>query len=92
MEFRDGRVLAYDKWDQTAAMRHIDYGLGVLRRAAFDVGPADEPYDLASLYQTLVRRNELAAYEVGQRFYEIGSLEGLAETRRYLGARAEEAS
>ena len=65
---------------------------GVFSRAAFDVVLADEPYDLASLYQILVGRNELAAYEVGQRLYEIGSLEGLAETRRYVGARAEGAS
>jgi NDP-sugar pyrophosphorylase family protein len=89
VEFRDGRVLAYDKQNQTAAMRHIDYGLGVLRRVAFDVVPAGEPYDLASLYQDLVQRGELAAYEVDQRFYEIGSFEGLEETRRYLAARRE---
>src|SRR5262249_6069351 len=87
VEFRDGRVLAYDKRDQTAAMRHIDYGLGAFRRAAFDAVPADERHDLASVYQRLVTQNELAAYEVEQRFYEIGSLEGLEETRRYLGGR-----
>ncbi len=31
-------------------------------------------------------RRELAAWEVDQRFYEIGSFEGLEETRRYLAA------
>jgi hypothetical protein len=32
----------------------------------------------------LLARDELAAYEVGQRFYEIGTPTGLEETRRYL--------
>ena len=39
VEFRDGRILAYDKAHRTAAMQYIDYGLGVLDRRAFDVVP-----------------------------------------------------
>ena len=46
--------------------------------------PADEPYDLAVLQQNLLRTDQLAAYEVFDRFHEIGSLTGLEETRRYL--------
>src|ERR1035441_2410300 len=34
VEFTGGRILAYDKANRTPAMRHIDYGLGVLQRAA----------------------------------------------------------
>ena len=33
VEFRDGRILAYDKVARTPAMQYIDYGLGVLRPA-----------------------------------------------------------
>ena len=29
MQFRDGRILAYDKAAHTPSMRHVDYGLGV---------------------------------------------------------------
>ena len=36
VEFRDGRILAYDKVARTPAMQYIDYGLGVLDRRAFD--------------------------------------------------------
>jgi hypothetical protein len=39
---------------------------------------------LADLYEQLVERGEMAAYEVKQRFYEIGSAEGLAELDRLL--------
>ena len=39
VEFRDGRILAYDKVARTPAMQYIDYGLGVLDRRAFDGVP-----------------------------------------------------
>ena len=88
VEFTKGRIVAYDKRNRTPGMRHIDYGLGVFHQGAFSIVPPDQPYDLAALYQHLLRQGELAAYEVHQRFYEIGSLEGLEETRRYLNAQA----
>lgn len=69
-------------------MRHVDYGLGVFSRRAFDGVSPEVPRDLAALYQSLLERSELAAWEVGQRFYEVGSFEGLEETRRYLAARS----
>lgn len=88
VEFGKGRIVAYDKRRPTPRMRHIDYGLGVFSRSAFEGVLDDRPYDLATLYQDLLRRGELAACEVDQRFYEIGSFEGLEETRRYLAAQA----
>jgi MurNAc alpha-1-phosphate uridylyltransferase len=86
VEFVSGRILAYDKRHRTPSMHHIDYGLGVFSRSALEIVPGDQPYDLATLYQDLLRHGKLAAYEVDRRFYEIGSLEGLEETRRYLAA------
>lgn len=38
----------------------------------------------ATLYQDLLVRGELPAYEVSQRFYEVGSFVGLEEIRQYL--------
>jgi hypothetical protein len=65
-------------------MHHIDYGLGVLQRAALDDVPADSPYDLAAVYQGLLRRGELAAWESPDRFYEIGSVEGIDDLGEFL--------
>jgi NDP-sugar pyrophosphorylase family protein len=84
VEFDGVRVVRYDKANRTPAMRHIDYGLGVLRREALAGVPADRPYDLAAVYQDLVRRGELAAWESPDRFYEIGSLEGIADLTEFL--------
>ena len=89
VEFDAGRIVRYDKVRRDAAMRHIDYGLGILTPEAF--GPwLDEagPFDLAVVYQALIDRHALAGYEVMSRFYETGSPEGLRETRALLEARA----
>ncbi len=84
VEFEDGRILCYDKKNKTPRMRYIDYGLGVFDKSAFSGLPADEPTDLASVYGRLLDRNDLTASEVKERFYEIGSLEGIRDLEQYL--------
>ena len=81
VEFDAGRIVAYDKKNRTTRMQHIDYGLGVFSRAAFEGAPHT---DLAEVYRDLLRRGQLAAFEVHERFYEIGSFDGIAELSRYL--------
>jgi NDP-sugar pyrophosphorylase family protein len=90
VEYRDGRILRYDKRDRTPAMTHIDWGLGALHAGALAGHPEGQPLDLATVYQGLLARDELAAYEVDRRFYEIGSPEGLEETRRHLSRQPKE--
>lgn len=92
VEFRGGRVVAYDKSDRTDSMRHIDYGLGVFDRGAFDGVPTDRPHDLSAVYRDALASGRLAAFEVFERFYEIGSHPGLAETRRHLEGAGKESS
>jgi len=81
VEFSEGRILAYDKKNRTARMQHIDYGLGIFSRTAFD-GVLHA--DLAEIYGDLLRRGQLAACEVRERFYEIGSPQGIRELSDYL--------
>ena len=82
--FRSGQLLQYDKRTQSPEMAYIDYGAALLRDTAIKRIPADQPYDLADLYRALVAERCMIGYEVTQRFYEIGSHEGLAETQAYL--------
>jgi NDP-sugar pyrophosphorylase family protein len=86
--FRDGEIAIYDKQARLPEMHHIDYGLSLFRAAAFDEWPADQPFDLAEVMQRLVARQQLAGYEVKQRFYEIGSHAGLAELEALLSRSA----
>jgi NDP-sugar pyrophosphorylase family protein len=81
VEFCEGRILAYDKKNRTTGMQHIDYGLGIFSRAAFEGAPHA---DLAETYGDLLRRGQLAACEVRERFYEIGSTQGIRELSDYL--------
>jgi D-sedoheptulose 7-phosphate isomerase len=82
--FKSGRILEYNKAELSREMQYIDYGLGVFRAAAFDDVAPGEPCDLASVYQRLIANSQLTGLEVCKRFYEIGSPEGLMETRNYL--------
>jgi hypothetical protein len=84
VSFRDGQILCYDKTSRLPNMTHTDYGLGALHAAALADYPAGMRLDLATVYRDLLARGDLAAYEVQERFYEIGSLAGLEETRRLL--------
>jgi NDP-sugar pyrophosphorylase family protein len=77
--FEGGEIRRYDKKQRTPEMRHIDYGIAVLNAAVFALHPNNVPFDLADVYSRLVSEEQMAAYEVKQRFYEIGSREGLAE-------------
>jgi N-acetyl-alpha-D-muramate 1-phosphate uridylyltransferase len=77
--FEAEKIQRYDKKLRTPEMRHIDYGIGVLTAAVFATFPDNAPFDLADLYSHLVSEKQMAAHEVKQRFYEIGSAEGLAE-------------
>jgi NDP-sugar pyrophosphorylase family protein len=69
-------------------MQHVDYGLGVFNKAAFATVPDHAVYDLAAVYQTLVSQDQLAAYEVTERFYEMGSPAGLAELESLLQSKS----
>lgn len=84
VEFNNGNLLVYDKRLQTPAMHHIDYGLGVLSQDAFLHVPTNEEYDLALLYQNLLAEQQLAAHEVFERFYEVGSFAGINELGYHL--------
>ena len=77
--FEAGKIHRYEKKERISEMRHIDYGISVLNAAVFADIPDNTPFDLADLYSRLVSDKQMAAYEVKQRFYEIGSAEGLAE-------------
>ena len=77
--FEAGEIRRYDKKLRTAEMRHIDYGIAVLSAEVFASFPDGPSFDLAEVYCRLVSDKQMAAYEVTQRFYEIGSRQGLAE-------------
>ncbi len=87
--FRDDIIVEYNKREPRQEMRHIDYGLGVVSAEVLAGQPLDAPFDLADVYRDLSLSGQLAGYEVHERFYEIGSHQGLAEAARYFKGRGE---
>ncbi|MCF7689295.1 MAG: nucleotidyltransferase family protein [Cephaloticoccus sp.] len=82
--FEDGRIRRYAKTDPLPQMRHIDYGLGVFRPAAFADQSPGTVVDLAVVQSNLCTRGELSGYESPDRFFEIGSPAGLKELDEFL--------
>ncbi len=84
IEFLNNEIVTYDKKNKTPQMRYIDYGLGLLSKESFMLVQDQDEFDLASFYQLLLKKHQLAAFEVKERFYEVGSLTGIDELSYYF--------
>jgi NDP-sugar pyrophosphorylase family protein len=84
----DGRVALYDKSrpaDRLGEMKWIDYGLSVLTRDVVQKRiQSGATADVSDLMHELSVMGDLAGLEVGERFYEVGSVRGLRDLEDYL--------
>jgi NDP-sugar pyrophosphorylase family protein len=79
------RVVFYSKAANPGDADSIDYGLSAYRKSVIQAyREVTLPLDLARVQEDLVRRGEMGAFVVPDRFYEIGKPEGLAELDRLL--------
>jgi MurNAc alpha-1-phosphate uridylyltransferase len=74
-------VVAYGKTPPPENARWIDYGLLSFHRAAIE---HSTDADLEPVLAKLADEMRLAAYEVDDRFYEIGDEAGLTETAKFV--------
>lgn len=83
-----GRVMVFRKGESRSnhpSMNHIDCGLGIVDAdTLLDLVPPGVPYDLADVYESIAAQGQLQAYEVDERFHEIGSESGLSALDRFL--------
>jgi NDP-sugar pyrophosphorylase family protein len=86
VEYANGQIMRYQKNQPDERMLHIDYGLGMFHREVFEGLPDGQFCDLAGIYVSLLREEQLAAFEVRERFYEIGSPQGLREAEAFLAS------
>lgn len=87
----DGDLVYYDKKAAAAGQgfEYIDYGLSILRREVVEKRlPSGRKGDLAELLHSLSVEKKLVGFEVRERFYEVGSPEGLTELERYLAGKS----
>jgi MurNAc alpha-1-phosphate uridylyltransferase len=84
VEFYAGQIIEYNKIIMRPQMHYIDYGLGLLQGSVLQDYPVGHSFDLSKVYNDLSLNGDLAGYEVFERFYEIGSHQGIADTQTYL--------
>lgn len=80
----DGLVTAYQKYPPLPEAVFINYGLTVLRRETLGLMESGQRISLQEFLRPLVRDRQLAAWEASQRFFEIGSAEGLQALETHL--------
>ena len=83
-DFTGGILNRYQKGVSSKEMTHIDYGLSCFDKLAFSSYSRESPMDLAQICTELVCSNQMVGYEVFERFYEIGSHQGILDFTSYV--------
>jgi NDP-sugar pyrophosphorylase family protein len=78
------KIVAYSKLNKTKAMNYIDFGLSVVNKSIFNDFYNTGIFDLAELFERMSHNGILGGFEVKQRFYEIGSIQGIEELNQHL--------
>jgi len=77
-------VKKFSKKERTEDMVYIEYGANVFKKEALKMVPENQYYSLDDLFPRLIEMKELLALEVKERFYEVGSPQGLREFEEYM--------
>ena len=85
--YHNDSLIEYNKEEIKPNMNYIDYGLGILNSDVFNTYATEESFDLSKVYNQLSLNKQLYGYEVFERFYEIGSHQGILEAEEYLTSR-----
>jgi len=85
---KSGAVVRYDKKKRVKGMDWINYGVTALKKEALALIPEGEFCDEETFYGSLIESGELLAFEVKERFYEIGTPASLSEFEAFMGKHA----
>jgi NDP-sugar pyrophosphorylase family protein len=81
-----GHVVRYDKEGLGENMDWVNFGVSALKKRALALVPSERECSEEEFYRELIRRNELLAFPVEERFYEIGSPEALREFELFISS------
>ena len=81
-----GHVVRYDKKGRGKGMDWVNFGVSALRKRALALVPSGKECDEEEFYGELIKRDELLAFPVEERFYEIGSSSALREFERFISS------
>jgi N-acetyl-alpha-D-muramate 1-phosphate uridylyltransferase len=84
VNFENGKVKKYSKTPDSIEFRHIDFGLSIFNKSIFNRYSLNKNFDLSDVFSGLCKDNQLAAFEVKERFYEVGSVSGIRDLSDYI--------
>ena len=84
---RDNMVEGYSKSEKTPDMVYIDCGAVIFHKEVLQLIPEDHFYSLEELFLRLIEKEQLLAFEVKEKFYEIGSPQGLKDFEAFIQRR-----
>jgi NDP-sugar pyrophosphorylase family protein len=86
MSISGNMVVEYDK-RKNRDFEYVDYGLSVFKKTALDFFQEGQALDLSELNTRLISLNQLVAFIVHDRYYEVGSFQGIKELEDHLRAK-----
>lgn len=82
--FNRGKIIEYYKDSASENLKHIDYGVSIIKKRIFLEKIYGLKFDLEKVFSKLVNNKDLDAFLVYDRFYQIGTIEGIKETSKNL--------
>ncbi len=80
---KNNLVAKYSKVEKTKDMIYIDYGAAIFRKEVLRQIPENRFSSMEDLFIRLIGMEQLLAFEVNERFYEIGSPQGLKDFEEF---------
>lgn len=82
--YQNEKLKLYSKKSISPLMNYVDYGISVVSKTIFDNREKDNIFDLSEIFEDLCAQRKLGAFEVKNRFYEVGSFSGINDLEEYI--------
>jgi MurNAc alpha-1-phosphate uridylyltransferase len=83
VSYQDGNLF-YDKFNVTADMDYIDYGMSVLNKEYFLKKAPEGKFDLAQFINQACLDKKITPFVINEPFYEIGSPQGYETFKNFM--------
>ena len=84
IEIKNSQNISYYKEKPNKKLLYIDYGASYLSKKIFQGVKKNTKFDLSTMFEKISHENMLKGYIVKERFYEIGSYNGIKDIKKYL--------
>jgi NDP-sugar pyrophosphorylase family protein len=84
VKLKSSGTISYSKDKVDMDNNYVDYGLTFFESKVFRTNKYNTKFDLSDLCRDLSVVNQLAGFEVFNRFFEVGTFEGINDLKNYL--------